>query len=253
MRFSIISAVLVSIWSSFLVAQTNVFYGKWNMDQINTDTVFDGNNNFNGIVVGGYTEVPGYIGNGISLNSDTLNPQYVIVDNKNIPNPPSISIDFYAKFDQSNNQSDYRLLFKEREFDVHLWLKDPKGASLRFMLGTHTMAWRDIIIGRPTNIFDGKFHHIAFSYNALNGEFIAYWDDKVLNIVSIPNDGTNFANSKLYIGAGYWGNAPQQLFKGAIDEITVRDTVINFDPSIIPFNYVPDTLPLGDKIGRAHV
>ena len=207
--------------------------GHWSFDEVSIDVTNDDEELFPATLYNGVTHVTeGFSGKALGFNLNNESDQYAEVDPGSAKNPESISIEMYVNL-VSDDRGIYRLIYKEGDYDIHLWNADPQGASFRYMLGTKNQLWSSRVLAEPKNMFDGNWHQLAMSYDASTGAFKAYWDNKIVGKAKLDQSGVRNSGHKLYFGTGYWADAPQQAGIANIDQITISGDVIDFTATFV--------------------
>ena len=73
------------------------------------------------------------------------------------------------------------------------------------------------------NVWDGQWHHIAYSFDGTTSTFSAYFDGQLVTAITISLSGPTNNTSSIYIGAGKDIN---RYFRGGIDDIVIYGRVL---------------------------
>lgn len=170
---------------------------------------------------GSSARVKGKYGNAIQFASNRN--QYVYVEDAPELSPAAITVEMVVKFDPASRYIPYqRLIFKDWSYNV--FLENLGTPWLNFNLYTETnTAWETAKVRLNGEVFDGKWHHIAFCYDGVSGLTRGYFDYRCEDSVYLTPGVIMQANehNPLYIGAGYWANSVQQPASVTIDALRI--------------------------------
>ena len=136
----------------------------------------------------------------------------------------SMTVEMIVKMDPTAMSGDHRLIFKDLVFDMHIWV-DGATPKLIPMLGTSSANWSDLTLYDCTSIFDGNFHHLAFTYDGETGIWILYVDHSQVATGVVGGD-VKVNTNDLYIGAAYWAGAFQQGSDAEFKRVRIANYVI---------------------------
>ena len=168
--------------------------------------------------------VEGKYGNALSFKTNAN--QYVYVEDSPLLTPSEITIEFIVKFESASRYIPLqRLIFKDWAYNVFI---DNSGTPvINFNLYSESnTAWETAKVRLNGEVYDGKFHHLAFTYNAVSGLVRGYFDyfceDNVYLSPGLlmPQD----RNYPLYVGAGYWADNVQQASTSIVDTLRISST-----------------------------
>ncbi len=184
--------------------------------------IADETGNHDGILVNSTesTWVAGAYGSALNLSGPEN--QYVQIPNSEDFTPVSLTLELIFKMPAgSQYRTDHRLLFKDGQFDIHLWNPASGNSGIYFMLKTASdPAWTDRIT-LDGNIYDNQYHHIALTYNGYTGQVNAYFDYQLESSTNIGPGQVLYNDNDLYIGGAYWAGAPQQCSTSIIDAVRI--------------------------------
>lgn len=151
-----------------------------------------------------------------------------------------MKLDVEAKY-----KTDHRLFFKDLQYDIHIWNPTTDGThQLLFMLETENdKAWTDRIGVDCSDLYDGRFHHIAFTYNGETGILNAYVDYELAGTAVTGGGAIVDRNERdLCIGGAYWDGAAQQCSMSTIDAIRISNVALE------PSQFLASTVEPGTEI-----
>ena len=218
----------------------------WRFNEGEGSVVADEKGNYTGSLMNlaDETWVPADNGHGIYFAGSAN--QYVSVPTSEELAPTSITVEILVKLDvAAKYKTDHRLFFKDLQYDIHIWNPTTDGShKLLFMLETENdKAWIDRIGVDCGDLYDGKFHHIAFTYDGETGIMTAYVDYEVVGTAQTGGGAIVDRNERdLYIGGAYWDGSAQQCSMSTIDAARVSNVAL--DPS----QFLGSTKEAGEKV-----